>query len=68
MHTKTNICLVYIFLRETAQMGCEPFLEGSRVDFLCIQWYYIWFDQVLDGGRWYSDLLQWIADSRCKKG
>jgi len=49
-------------------MGRETFLEGSRVDFLCTQLYYIWFDRVLDGGRWYSGLLQWIADSRYKKG
>jgi len=39
-------------------MGREPFLEVLRVDFLCTQLYYIWFDGVLDGGRWYSGLLQ----------
>jgi len=35
-----------------AQMAREPFLEGARVDFLCTQLYYIWFDRVLDGGCW----------------
>jgi len=38
-------------------MGREPFLEGSRVDFLCTQLCYIWFDRVLDGGR----CLWWVA-------
>ena len=57
------------FLRgNTAQMSREPFLEGSRVDFLYTQLYYIWFDRVLDGGRWCNGLLQSIADSRFKKG
>jgi len=32
-------------------MSREPSLEGSRVDFLYTQLYYIWFDRVLDGGR-----------------
>jgi len=41
---------------------------GSRVYFLCTQLCYIWFDRVSDGGRWYSGLLQWIADSPYKKG
>ena len=45
-------------------MGREPFLAGSRVDCLCTQLYYVWFDRVLDGGRWYNGLLQWIAVQR----
>jgi len=48
-------------------MNREPFL-GVASRFLCTQLYYIWFDRVLDGDRWYSGLLQWIADSQYKKG
>ena len=68
MRTKTNICLVYIFLREHCPDGSWTIFGRSRVDFLCTQLYYIWFDGVLDGGRWYIGFLQWIADSRYKKG
>ena len=34
------------------QKGREPFLEGSRIDILRMQLYYICFIRVLDGGRW----------------
>jgi len=34
------------------QRSREPFLEGSRVDILCTQLYYICFIRGLDGGRW----------------
>jgi len=35
------------------QMGCEPFLEGSRIDILCLctQLYYICYIRHLDRGR-----------------
>jgi len=49
-------------------MGREQCSEGSRVDFLCTQLHYILFDRVSEGGPWYSGLLEWIADSRYKKG
>jgi len=32
--------------------GCESFLEGSRVDVLWTQLYYIWFLRVFLWGRW----------------
>jgi len=32
--------------------GRELFLEGSGLDILCTQLYYICFIRVLDGGRW----------------
>jgi len=40
-------------------MGCDAFLEGSRVDLLCTQLYYIWFDRVSDGCRWYT--FKWVS-------
>jgi len=68
MRTKTNLCLVYILLKEHCPDESWTIFGGGASRFLCTQLYYIWFDRVLDGGRWYSGLLQWIADSRYKKG
>ena len=60
--------VLYLFLREHCPDGLWNIFGGSRVDFLFTQLYYILFDRVSDGGPWYSGLLQWIADSRYRKG
>jgi len=45
-----NSNLVVVNLGRDPQRGRQPFFEGSRVDILCAQLYYICFIRVLDGG------------------
>jgi len=48
------------------QRGCESVLDGSRIDILSTQLYYICFIRVIHGGLWV--ILGCFNRSRCKKG